>query len=202
MREYVRFSRSRNMHSFIAELFDMLDMLTVVIFCFILLFTYVLQMATVQGTSMVPTLENEDKLLVRVAGSAPECGDIVIINSVEATVFDENGGLCTQEGLNKVIVKRVIAQAGQTINIDFEAGIVYLEGEPLQEDYINSLTTNPVSGAFEYPITIPEGYYFVMGDNRDISKDSRYPDVGLIHESAIIGTVFFRYAPWENAGFL
>ncbi len=200
MREYVRFSKNADIHYLISELFNLLEIVAVLLFGIILVYAYILDHAEVQGSSMEPTLENGDRLLTSRIYDAPEYGDVVIIDAQEAVLFQEDGALYTAEGLGKIIVKRVIAVGGQTVDIHFEEGIVYLDGEPLTEEYTAALTTNPLNGAFEYPITIPEGYVFVLGDNRTVSKDSRYSDVGLVHESDIIGKVLLRVAPPEHFG--
>ncbi len=200
MREYIRFSKNADIHYILSELFNLLETAAVILFCLILLYTYVLDHAQVQGSSMVPTLTDGDKLLMSRIYPEPQNGDVVIIDAQEAALFQEDGTLYTSDGLDKIIVKRVIAVGGQTVGIDFEEGIVYVDDVPLAEDYAAMPTTTPHGGAFAYPITIPEGYVFVLGDNRDISKDSRYSDVGLIHESDIMGKVLFRIAPWESFG--
>lgn len=201
MREYVRFSKHRIVHRIVGECLDLLEMTLITVFCVILLFTYVLHVATVQGSSMEPTLIHEDKLLVLQLHGAPDYGDIVIIDSQQAALLDEQNQICLSSGLGKSIVKRVIAVGGQELNIDFEAGVVTVDGEVLEEPYINALTTVPKnSGAFTYPLTIPEGYLFVMGDNRGVSKDSRYPDVGLIDEDTVEGKVLMRLYPFSKFG--
>ncbi len=201
MREYVRFSKNKTIHRIVTELLDMAEIVFLTMFVLMLLFAYVVNIATVQGSSMVPTLEHDDKLLVNALYYQPQCGDIVIIDAQEATLLQEDGTLYTADGLNKTIVKRVIAVGGQTLDIDFETGSVYVNDEPLAEDYCNALTTVPGEyGAFSYPIEIPEGYLFVMGDNRDVSKDSRYPDVGLIREADVVGEVLLRLHPLETFG--
>jgi len=88
---------------------------------------------------------------------------------------------------------------GETLDIDFATGTVTIDGEVLEESYINNLTVND-EGAFTYPLTIPEGYYFVMGDNRQHSSDSRHPMVGLVSEEQIMGKAVFRFAPISNFG--
>lgn len=200
MREYIRFSRNRRLHRMIAELLDLVDVVLILLFLLVLLYTYVLDHAQVQGSSMNPTLAEGDRLLTLRMYDEPSNGDIVIIDAQEATVFKEDDSLYTTTGLEKIIVKRVIACGEQTVDIDFEQGIVYVDDEPLTEDYVSALTTTPRSGGFDYPITIPEGYVFVLGDNRPVSKDSRYPDVGLVHESAIIGKVLLRTSPLSDFG--
>lgn len=191
------------LHREIASLMDMLEILVTTMFCAMMLFTYVFGTATVKGDSMLPTLCDEEQLLLLQVPLSPDNGDIVIINAQESTLVAEDGSLYTREGLGKVIVKRVIAVGGQTLDIDFEEGIVYLDQKPLYEEYINMPTTTPYFGsAFSYPLTVPEGYVFVMGDNRDVSKDSRYPDVGLIRETDIVGKVILRTHPWEAFGFV
>ncbi len=201
MREYVKFSRYRIIHSIIAEILDVLDMIILSMFCIILLFTYVFHLATVQGSSMYPTMVTDDQLLVNNLAGQPQAGDILIIDVKNANLLNDAGEVYTDEGLGKTIVKRVIAVENDIVDIDFEKGIVIVNGQPLDEQYVNTPTTTPVSGgAFDYPITIPPGYVYVMGDNRDVSLDSRYRSVGLVHESDISGKVILRVYPWEDFG--
>ena len=98
----------------------------------------------------------------------------------------------------KPIVKRVIALEGQTVDIDFDAGIVYVDGSPLQEDYVNSLTLEPED--FTEPVTVPEGCIFVMGDNRNRSADSRSARLGCVDTRCIIGKALWRIAPLGKFG--
>ena len=89
---------------------------------------------------------------------------------------------------------------GQTVDIDFNKGIVYVDGVALKEDYISSPTTNKYE--VDFPLYVPEGYIFVMGDNRNGSTDSRDSRVGLIDERCIIGCAHMRIFPIENFGIL
>lgn len=138
--------------------------------------------ARVVGSSMVPTLENGDFLLVNKIGyrlGEPEFGDIVIL---EANAQDE-------------YVKRVIGLPGDTIEVKDQ--VAYRNGEALDEPYINP-GTYP-----DYPkITVPEGKYFVMGDNRGNSKDSRFADLGPIEKERIESHAIFRYWPFNRGGTL
>ena len=145
---------------------------------------------------MLHTLREGDRLLL-VNFARPEVGDIVVLHSEYAYTFDENGALTEDEGLGKKIVKRLIAAENQTVDIDFASGIVYVDGVALKENYTTTLTTRD-EGAFQYPITVPEGYVFVLGDNRSVSKDSRHPDVGLVPEDDIVGTVWLRVYPFTD----
>ena len=117
-----------------------------------------------------------------------------IVNGSSMVPTLTNGDSANCDGLDEVIVKRVIAVGGQTVDIDFSTGEVFVDGELLDEPYINNLTLND-EGAFDYPITVEEGYYFCMGDNRQGSKDSRHPDVGLISRDDILGKVVLRLFP-------
>ena len=98
------------------------------------------------------------------------------------------------------IVKRIIATEGDEINIDFALGKVYVNGEELQEDYINDFELPMDFEGMEFPQTVPEGCVFVMGDNRNASTDSRSPDLGMVDERYIIGHVLAVVWPPENFG--
>jgi signal peptidase I len=138
---------------------------------------FVLGIAVVSGSSMNETYHTGDKLLYFKLGSVQK-GDVVICDS----------------DIEKILVKRVIATAGDTLDIDFETGDVILNGEVLSEPYIAEATHLNENPAFEYPITVPDGCYFVMGDNRNHSRDSRDISVGYITDEQIRGKVICRLA--------
>lgn len=144
-----------------------------------LLFTFVFRFVGVVGKSMEPTLYENDWLLVTAIKSDFKYGDIVI--STQPNAF------------NEPIVKRVIATGGQTVNIDFGTGEVYVDGVLLEEDYIAGSTTD--SEGFSGSITVPEGKLFVMGDNREHSTDSRSDVIGLLDERYIVGKAMVRIFP-------
>lgn len=150
----------------------------------ILLLSFVVQTNVVFGSSMVPTLEDKNVLLISRIGMKPAAGDIVVI-----TKPIEN---------QHSLIKRVIATEGQTVNIDFETNTVYVDGEALSEPYINAPTKRQFDVVF--PVTVPEGCVFVMGDNRNDSLDSRHSDVGMIDTRYILGRVLLRVAPFDDFG--
>lgn len=96
------------------------------------------------------------------------------------------------------MVKRVIATEGQTIEIDFDRGRVYVDGELLDEPYIAEPTHNQLD--FQGPQTVPEGCVFVMGDNRNASSDSRRAQIGMVDERLIVGKVLLRVFPFDSIG--
>lgn len=165
------------------ELYDWLQCIVSAILCGILIFVFVGRVIGVDGTSMLQTLQHEDKVVITDLFLAPSYGDIVVIKT------DAFG--------DTPIVKRVIATAGQTIDIDFTTGEVMIDGKIISEPYINALTT--LREDFEGPKTIPDGYVFVMGDNRDASTDSRDNRVGLVDTRQIIGKVLFVLIPGQNS---
>jgi len=178
----------------LAEFFgDMLDIIETglgSIFILLLLINYVFLPVAVEGGSMQNTLMPGDKLLMFKTYWRPAAGSIVIIDDKQGALLSD-GEPEAVSGMDKVLVKRLIAYGGQELNIDTENGTVAVDGVQLQEPYIAELTKRD-DGAFDYPITIPEGYVFVMGDNRMHSTDSRSPSVGLVPEEQILGRAIVR----------
>ena len=164
-------------------LHDLLYMIVTIFIVFLLIFRVIV----VSGSSMYDTLLNGDYLLLlsNVFYQEPEQGDIVVISKES---FD-NG---------KPIVKRVIATEGQTVDIDFQNGIVYVDGAALEEDYIYTLTTVDEGTAF--PLTVEEGCIFVLGDNRGVSLDSRNPNIGQIDIREVLGRAIFLMYPGDHYG--
>ncbi len=185
-----------------ADVMEIVETMLVSVFVVLMVFTYLARPVTVDGRSMVPTLNDQDKLVMLRLLYTPKQGDIVVVDNYEGHVFDAEGNVVESgRSLNENIIKRVIAVAGQTVTVDERAGEVYVDGKALHENYINERTlTN--DGAFIYPITIPEGYVFVMGDNRNKSTDSRSSCVGLVSEEDVLGNAYFRYYPVTDIGFV
>lgn len=164
--------------SFILYLHDLIYMLAAIMITLMLLFRIVV----VSGSSMYSTLWNGDWLVVlsSVFYNEPEYGDIIV-----ACKDSFNDG--------EAIIKRVIATEGQTVDIDFSAGIVYVDGVALEEDY--TYTPTNYQEGMTFPLTVEEGCVFVMGDNRNDSKDSRHPDIGLVDCREILGKALFLMFP-------
>ena len=148
-------------------------------------FVFVIRIMDVNGTSMVPTLKNGDKLLVSGLLYEPERGDIV--------VFKKDG-----YDSNKALVKRVIAVAGDVVNIDFDNGIVYVNGEAVQEEYLDVKTHTKLD--FIGPQTVPENCLFVLGDNRNASTDSRDKRIGMVDKRVVIGKALLVIYPFNDFG--
>ena len=167
------------------EVYEWVQALVCSVLAVVVLFTFVIRMIGVDGHSMVPTLQDKDRLLVlnSMLYDDYQYGDIVVLRK---PTF-----------LAKPIVKRVIATEGQTVDIDFSTGSVYVDGALLKEDYINELTFTEEGTAF--PLTVPEGSIFVMGDNRNHSSDSRVESIGQIKLDQVLGKVLCIILPGKDA---
>lgn len=154
---------------------------------FVLMFTFVARIIVVSGESMENTLFNGDLLFVWSLGYTPKQGDVVVL---------------TQESYQEdSIVKRVIATEGQTVDIDYYSGRVYVDDVALKEDYIREQMLLPSYGEGLNHVTVPEGCVFVMGDNRNHSADSRFPAIGIVDVRCIIGhgiLVIFPFHHWKG----
>ncbi len=167
------------------EAYDWIQSLISALLICVLVFVFVLRIMDVHGTSMFPTLNNGDKVLVSDLFYEPARGDIVVFKKDS---YDDN----------KALVKRVVAVAGDVVNIDFEKGVVYVNGEALEEDYIDVLTTTKID--FIGPQTVPDNCLFVMGDNRNASTDSRDKRIGMVDKRLVIGKVLLVVYPFNSFG--
>ena len=169
--------------SLVLYLHDIVNMITAITLIFLLLFRVVV----VSGSSMYDTLIDGDYVLLlsELLYGDPEYGDIIVVSKES---FDDG----------KPIIKRVIATEGQTVDIDFQAGIVYVDGVALQEPYTHTPTNADEGMAF--PLTVEEGCVFAMGDNRNRSLDSRSPAIGQVDCREILGRAIFLFLPGTDEG--
>ena len=167
------------------ELYEWVQALVCSVLVVVVVFTFAVRLIGVDGHSMVPTLQHGDRLLVVNALLDDDYGygDIVVLRK---EVFMEDP-----------IVKRVIATGGQTVDIDFATGSVYVDDALLKEDYINELTF--LEEGTEFPLTVPEGSIFVMGDNRNHSSDSRDSRLGTVDTRYVIGKAAMIAFPGTDA---
>lgn len=187
------------------DILEIVESTLLTVFVIIMIFTYLLHPVNVSGPSMLDTLVENDRVFMTTVYSGPHYGDIVIINNDYAYLLDNEDKVIkkdiTGSRFKECIIKRVIAEPGQTIDINPEKEEVIVDGKVLDEPYIRD-NMNMTGEAFTFPMTVPEGYYFVMGDNRQVSADSRNSDVGLIKKEQIYGKAVARYHPLKNFKFL
>ena len=185
--------------TFAKELYDIIEILVIAACVVLMLYSFVCRVCIVSGGSMDTTLADRQLVMVSNINYTPDTGDIIVFHQTTNESF----------GLNEPVVKRVIATAGQTIDIDFDTWTVTItdtdgsvsvldesEYMYLKEGY------TLLKSDFDYPMEIPEGYIFVMGDNRNHSTDSRSRWIGLVDERRVMGKAILRLTPFSKFGTL
>ena len=169
------------------NIFDMVEIITMSVVIVFILVSFIFRLASVNGKSMYPTLKNGEILLLSNLFYEPKTGDIIVFqqSNVETRLFDYP------------LVKRVIATEGQTIEFDFENWKVKVDGVELDEDYVNYIKQESMKrlNIKGNTVVVPEGYVFVMGDNRNNSTDSRDSRVSFIRKDEILGKALLRLFP-------
>ena len=153
----------------------------------ILTFTLVGRVIGVVGGSMLSTLHEGDLLLLQSVGYTPKQGDVVVLRK--------------SSFMTEPIVKRVIAVAGQHVQVDYATGQVYVDGEALDEPYINEVMVDPLDPLETVlDVTVPEGSIYVMGDNRNHSSDSRDERLGTVDTRYVLGRALWILTPFDHFG--
>ncbi len=172
------------------DIYELLHDMVYILAAVTLIFVFLMRMVSVVGPSMTPTLLDGDRLtlLSNTIYSDPKAGDVVV-----ATVPSYNA--------EEAIVKRVIAVEGQTVDIRYDqsgTAEVLVDGVAQDEPYINETMLHASYNTIDFPVTVPEGCLFVMGDNRNHSADSRYPPIGIFDKRYILGKVLMVVWPGQR----
>ena len=186
--------------AFRQDLLDWLQLISVVLVVIVGVFTFVVAIVGVSGSSMYPTLHDGDMMLVRRIAYSPEQGDVIVLR--KDGTFDD-----------RALVKRVIAVGGQTVYIDYDANTITVDGMIIEEPYLNReydrdygddvmsddrYELDPAYIGQEF--TVPDGCVFVCGDNRNHSSDSRSVELGMVDERYVIGEVMIVFFPFSHIG--
>lgn len=173
--------------SFKLDLYFWTQALVMALVCLILIFTLVGRVIGVVGSSMVPTLHEGDLLLLRSIGYTPKQGDVVVLRK--------------SSFMAEPVVKRVIAVGGQHVRVNYQTGQVSVNGQALDEPYINEPMADPLNSSMTVlDVTVPEGSIYVMGDNRNHSSDSRDQRLGTVDEGYVLGQVLCVLLPFQHFG--
>lgn len=172
-----------------------LDVIISAMIAVILLFVFIFKIPTIDGNSMNNTLFDGERIVISNVGYEPKYGDIVVISR------NYNNSSDDIDHSAMPIIKRVIATEGQTVDIDFEKGVVTVDGVELDEPYTRTPTN--LSYDIKFPVTVKENCVFVMGDNRNDSLDSRSSSIGdggMVDKRYILGKALFRIFPFNRFG--
>lgn len=176
-------------------IFDWLEVLVQAIIAVVICFSFLFRIATIDGPSMMNTLQDGEKVIITNLFYEPKVGDIVVISR------NKENSIYTMNDTNTPIIKRIIATEGQIVDIDFENGDVYVDGIKLDEPYARTPTNKKYD--VEFPVTVDEGCVFVLGDNRNDSmdsRDSRIGEYGMVDTRYILGHAVFRILPFDKIG--
>lgn len=179
------------------EIIEWLEVLSIAIVVVVFVFSFIFRAATIDGSSMMNTLHHQDKVIITNFNYTPKRGDIVVVSR------NIENSISSQDTSEEPIIKRVIATGGETVDIDFETGTVYIDGVALKEDYLGSPTYQKYD--VEFPLYIPKGCVFLLGDNRADSLDSRSSRIGnggIVDSRYILGRAVFRFFPFSSMGAL
>lgn len=173
------------------QLLDAISELGFALLVVIFIFTFLFRIITVSGTSMQPNFMDGDRVVVSMVGNSYKTGDVIVAVNV----------------LDDPIIKRVIATEGQTVRIDYDTGTVYVDDLPVDETVfgLENGITKAVYTTLEktqLPATVPQGCIFVLGDNRNVSEDSRYAEVGMIDVRNVLGKAVLFVSPFSKFGWI
>lgn len=180
-------AETKEQKGMMTEIFEWVQAIAVALVIALFLRTYVFTLVKVSGNSMVPTLQNNERLVVWRMGYNPEVGDIIVFRP--------------RNNPKEPYIKRVIATEGQTVDIRKTADgtcDVYVDGKLIEETYINERILASNAGNHKYPVTVPPGHIFAMGDNRNHSLDSRFKTVDVVEEDSIVGHAIWRFWPFDR----
>ena len=188
------YRRGISKRDIVDELLEWGDSFAIALFVVLLIMIFAFRQVQVSGSSMQTTLYDKDRILISNFLGKIGQGDIVVVNS---------------EGLNKTVVKRVIATEGQTVEIDYEKDTVSVDGKILDESYLGITSKDMVNVSFYdksywveedgvYRYVVPEGTLFLLGDNRNNSTDSRSSSVGFVPTEQVLGKAVLRIFPFTQ----
>lgn len=170
-----------------SELREYLEALVISLGLAVVIIAFIAQSFLVEGSSMEPSLHHAQRLLVEKISyrfSTPKRGEVVVFRY--------------PSDQSRKFIKRIIGLPGDEVSI--KNGFLYLNGVRLNENYINGPTYGTYSAPTFGPVLVPEGHFFVLGDNRRNSDDSRYPDVGFVPKKNLVGKALFVYWPLTQIG--
>lgn len=169
------------------ETYDWVEAIVFSVAVVVLIFTFFFRIVGVEGSSMTNTLQDGNRVIISDVNYTPKQFDIIVLSTKAVT---------------KPIIKRVIAVGGQSVNIDYTANKVYVDGKAINESFIREPMRSISGSIVSLPVTVPKGCVFVMGDNRNDSLDSRFSVIGMIDTRNILGKAVFRIFPLNKFGTL